>query len=424
MKASMRRSLGLESEAIVVASSDEPSDVVGIDVQELFGEVDAHDHHAPNVEDGDDSAVEIVCEDMEVIQSIADVLEAAGEEGASPVALAVAQESMQSIFSRYGVAPRSFAKEAIDKGQAVATKEALAYAREGMLQIANEGVGDAITDTLNRMRVNTQQFWRRRTTWRAEAIRLQKSLQSATGTASDSVLYTNRIRIAHMTTGDQNVLTNGHEMLKAVRTVHSTLNGVVPFLTGLTSLFTWFNSEKGKVDFNAIAANFKESVYNRDMLSISGPVALFGEESVMSKFGGVSNTAEEMMAIMRSIRFSHTYVWRVKDLDIQPLKPLSVQEMKDSIGDLVKVGEEIMDLYGRHDRELTRFYNELRNKTQNNDEIDLDMITSPIRYFRFRRAYVRILNTMLHFTEQAFDLNFMAATAMLDYYMWSLKNTK
>ncbi len=422
MKASIRRSLGLESEATVIASSDEPSDIVGIDVAELFGEVDAHDHHAPNVEDADDSAVEIVCEDMEVIQSIADVLEAAGDEGASPVALAVAQESMQSIFSRYGVAPRGFAKEALDKGRAHATKEALAYAKEGMQQIAQEGLGEAITNTINRMRVNTQHFWRRRATWKAEAVRLRKSLQTASGTPSETATYSNKIRIAHMTTGDQNVLTDGDEMLKAVMSVHNSLNGAVPFLTGLTTLFSWFNSQKGKVDFTSIASHFKESVHNRDMLSITGPIAMFGEETVMSKFSGQSDNAEEMMAIMKSIKFQHVYLWRVKDLDVQPLKALSIEEMKSNIDALVKAGEEIHDIYNRFDKEMGRFYAEAANKMSRS--FDLDMVTSPIRYVRFNHHYVRILNIMNTAVKDALDLNFMAVTALLDYYMWSLKNSK
>lgn len=422
MKASMRRSLGLESVAVTFASSDEPSEVVGIDVAELFGEVDAHDHHAPNTEDGNGSSIEIVCEDMETIQTIADVLKSAGDDGATPVALALAQESMQAIFTRYGVKPRAFAKEAIEKGQAHATKEALAYAAEGMAQMAKEGIGESIVNTINRLRANTQQFFRRRTTWRKEALKLQQALRSASGTPNDKATYSNKIRIAHMTTGSKDVLTDGNEMLKAVNVVHSSLNGAVPFLTALTSIFSWFNSEKGKADFNKIAANFKPSQHSDELLSISGPIALFGEETVMTKFGGVSENIEEMMKIMGSITIQHRHYWKVKDLESTPLKPLSIDEMNKSIDALVKAADEIYNIYVRNDEEMGVFYEEQRRKYSGG--IDPDMIVSPVVFFRFQHIYLSILNHMLFAVKQALDLNFMAATSMLDYYMWSLKNNK
>ncbi len=420
MKAAMRRSLGLESQAITIAASDEPSDVVGIDIQELFKEVDAEGHHAPNVIDGDDASIEIVCEDMEFVQKIVDVLKDAGDEGASPVALAVAQENMHSIFSRYGVAPRGFAKEALDKGQAHATEEAIAYATESMNKICMEGIGNVATNTVNRLKANVQQFFRRRTAWRNEALRLQKSLSTAAGSPKSGAQFKNAIRIAHMTTGDQKVLSDGKLLLESVRGMGNTLSASQQFLTGLTSLFSWFNKQKGIVDFDKIASYLPESKYSEGMLSVSGPQALFGEEVTMSDFGGKSENAEEMMAIMKKIKIKHNLVWRVKDLDIEPLAPLDITHMKATIGDLVKIGDEILSLYNRFDAEIGKFIDELNR--QEKGHVLADLVTSPIRFLRFRGTYTRLLDGMIQGLGTSLDLNFMAATALLSYYQWSLDN--
>lgn len=424
MKSIMRRALGLESAVdIAIASGEEVSDVAGMDVQELFGEVDAYDHHAPNTAEGDNGQADAIYADMEFVQSVVDVLQAAGDEGASPTALAVAQEGMQAVFSRYGIGARGFAQEAASLGQAHATKQAIAYANESMAKIATEGIGESMVNVVNRMKANMQQFFRRRTTWRNEAIKLQKELSSANGQPKQGAAYSNRIRIAHMTTGDHTVLKDGKALLSSTRDVNSTMTAVVAFLTGLTSLYSWFNKEKGKVDFDKIAALLPESKYSPGMLSITGPQALFGEETVMSSFGGVSDNPEEMMAIMRQIAVKHVWVWRVKDLDITPLEPMTIDHMKSTIGDFVKIGDEILALYNRYDREMSRFTREQIRQHQQDGQI-INMVTSPIRYFRFQRIYVRLLNQMIDAMATTLDLNFMAATSLLDYYRWSLENNR
>lgn len=422
MKVFTRRALGLET-AVTISSAESPeSDVIGVDVAELFGEVDKEGHHAPNV-DNSEQKIAIIEADMVTVQKIVDVLKKTGDEGATPVALAVAQENLQAIFARHGIKPGvNFAKEAVSKGQGAVTKEAIAYAQESMVTMAREGVVQGAKNLLERMKVNTQHAFRRRTTWRKEAMRLQKQLGSARGAPKAGAQYTNNIRIAYMTLGDQTVLHDGNAMHKNILQTQESLTGCGKFLEGLHSLYSWFNSEKGKVDFDEIAKAFPPSKFSRGMLSVTGPQALFGEETVISDFGGVSNTAEEMMAIMKTIKIQHVNVWKVKDLDIQPLAPLSINEMKNSIGAFVKIGDEIADLYNRLDREFVDYLVEHINQ-QSGDNV-MDFVTSPIRFLRFQRTYQRLLSQVLAAIEHMFEINFKAATCMLGYYEWSLENNE
>lgn len=422
MKVFTRRALGLET-AVTISSAESPeSDVIGVDVAELFGEVDKEGHHAPNV-DNSKQKIDIIEADMVTVQKIVDVLKKTGDEGATPVALAVAQENLQAIFARHGIKPGvNFAKEAVSKGQGAVTKEAIAYAQESMVTMAREGVVQGAKNLLERMKVNTQHAFRRRTTWRKEAMRLQKQLGSARGAPKAGAQYTNNIRIAYMTLGDQTVLHDGNAVHKNILQTQESLTGCGEFLEGLYSLFSWFNSEKGKVNFDDIAKAFPPSKFSRGMLSVTGPQALFGEETVISDFGGISNTAEEMMAIMKTITIQHTHVWKVKDLDIKPLPPLTINEMKSSIGAFVKAGDEIVDLYNRRDREFTKYLNEYYNQIEGNNQ--LDMLTSPIRFIRFQQLYTSLLGQVIDAVENMFDLNFKAATCMLGYYEWSLENNE
>lgn len=424
---SVRRSLGLESiVSQTFASSDEANDTVGLDLTEILEGVDSAsdlqnlDNATPaELGDTDYGAAQA---DVETVCSIVEVLEDSGEEGASETAVKLAQEVISNILSKHGVKMRAPAFEAIAGGRATLTKETISIAKEGVGEML-KGIGRALANTAERMRVNVRQAFRYRTAWRKDAVALREMTKSSVGSPSDTAKYNKRVRIAHMTMGDQTVVASADKMHDHLLQVHNSLTGVVHFLQGLVSLYSWFNKEKGKINFDKIADNFQPSQHAKGMLSVSGKDAIFGEEMVISDFGGVSDNVDEMMAIMKRVSVQRITVWRVRDLDIgEGLAPVAIADVRRQIDTLIRLGEEVVDLYNRYDREIGPFISESYNRQ--NTDFDIDMIVSPIRFFRYHGQYMRLLNAMIYAVNEMFDLNMKAATCLLDYYKWSVKHNK
>lgn len=367
--------------------------------------------------------IDNVGSDIETAQGYVDALEQSPPEGASDDALAMAQVGLEAIFNKYSipVKKRVVARESADYSNKLATFQTIEMANEGIGEML-KSFGESCKNVIDRMRVNMKDTFRRRAAWLKEANALRAQLQKASGSPDPAAKYTNRIRVAHMTKGDQTVVTTGKEMLVAVDSVDAAMHGLVGFLEGIGSLFTWFNNQKGKMDFGACTANFEPSVFSKNMLSLSGTAAMFGEETIINKLSGSSDNPEEMMKIAAGIDINHTHVWKVKDLQQPELAPLSIAEMNSGIQDLITVGQTICDLYNRYDQDVVKWIQEMNRKAQ--AKYDIDMITSPIRWVRFNRIYTRVMWACIASIQNGFDLNFKAATCLLEYWKWSVANNK
>lgn len=402
---------------------DESIDTTGV-MESVLSAVDSTSSEATNqINETTADEIDDVGNDIEAAQGYVDVLEQSPPEGASEEALAVAQVGLEAIFNKYGVPMKAvIARESADYSARVATFETIAMANEGIAEMV-KSFAESCGNVIERMQVNMKDTFRRRAAWLKEANILRSQLNNASGAPREGAKYTNRIRVAHMTLGNQTVLTSGKDMLSAVDTVEVSMNGLVGLLDGIGSLFTWFNKQKGKVDFTHCTSNFEPSQFTRGVLSLSGSAALFGEETVINQITGSSENADEMMNIASKINIKHTYVWKVKDLQQPELPPLSIEEMKQGIEDLAKTGQVICNLYNRYDQEVVKYVQEMMNKN-NPERFDSDMITSPIRYFRFNRIYKRVMMACIASINNGFDLNFKAATCLLEYWKWSVANNK
>lgn len=410
MKNAIKQILSLET-------IDESIDVNGV-MTGVLSEVDAGTEQR-----GDATAYEMdnVGDDIEAAQGYVDLLEQSPPEGAAPATLAVAQVGLESIFSKYGIVMKVVSQESADYSDKLATFQTIQMANEGIGEMV-KSFGESIKNVIDRIRVNMKDTFRRRAAWTSEAIKLRAKLHTATGAPMAGATYTNRVRVAHMTKGDQSVITDPKAMLKAVESVEVSLNGLSELIKGVASMYTIFNSNKGSVDFNKIANAFDTSEFSKDQLSLTGAAALFGEEITTPKFEGTSTDVKSMLAIAAGIKFNHTNIWKVGDLEQPALEPLDIQSMKSGVDDMVRVGQVICDMYNRRDREFEPYLAAMYDKA--NSGFDIDMVISPINYIRFNRLYKRLMYGILKTVESSFDLNFKAATCLLEYWKWSIANNK
>lgn len=401
--------------------SQEVIDTDGV-MSEVLGDVDSATPSAGADINSTTAEIDTVGTDIETAQGYVDVLEQSPPEGASDDALNMARVGLEAIFNRYNIPVKPvIARESADYNNKLATFQTIEMANEGIGEMM-KGFGESCANMLDRMRVNMKDTFRRRAAWLKEANALRSQLHQASGTPNPNAKYTNRIRVAHMTKGDKTVVTTGKEMLAAVDSVDAAMNGLVGFLEGIGSLFTWFNNQKGKMDFGACTANFEPSAFSEGMLSLSGTAAMFGEETVINKLSGATENPEEMMKIAATIDIKHTDVWKVKDLAQPELAPLSIAEMTAGIQDMITSGQTICDLYNRYDQDVAKWVQEMNRKAQAN--YDIDMFTSPIRWVRFNRIYTRVMWACIGSIQNGFDLNFKAATCLLEYWKWSIENNQ
>ena len=331
MKAIMRRSLGLESSVeLTTGSSDEISEVAGIDVQELFGEVDAEGHHAPNV-------VERVLNDIDTVVEITDVLEKHPDGELSEASLSLAQETLNAIFSRHDVKTRSISSERFE-GKRMTAKEVIAYATEAADEVGKK-YGNDLDTLIKRMTSEIDYITRTKQSWRNQAIKLRNAAGAVSGEPTDA-LFTNRVTIAHMTKGDKTPLKSAGELQDIVNRMKDPVDGMVMMLSGVSSTFSSFlNQTKGSVDFDRVTASFEKSHFFPGTLSLTGPDAIFGEETVMDPVQGQTDNLPDMMKTLARAAIHHYSVWEISDLPQSlQLKVKSSVSIQKEIDTLINIG--------------------------------------------------------------------------------------
>ncbi len=420
MKASIRRSLGLESEATVIASSDEPSDIVGVDVAELFGEADGFDQTL-----GDDAQSKML-NDVDEVITITDVLEGQPDTPLTDAALQLAQESLNAIFSRYGVKTRSISTETID-GKRMTAKEVIAYATEAVDEMSKKQ-GESLDSLFKRMTSEVDYVTRTKNSWRNQAVSLRRKASAVTGDPSDAK-YTNRVMIAHMTKGDKTVLKSAAELQNIVTSMQKPVDGMVLMLKGVSSTFSSFlNQSKGAVDFDRVAASFEKSHFFPGSLSLTGPEAIFGEETIMEPVSGFTDNLSDMMGKLKRATITHNKVWELSDLGDISLPAKTVQEIQKEADLLVKIGEEINKQFVYFNGTVKPFVWELRRNFLipyvNTTLTTWHAYTSPIKFLRYRIRYSILLWKLVNAAQRIYRHNTKAASSMLAYYEWSLKQVK
>lgn len=343
---------------------------------------------------------------------------------AGPQTLAVAMERMDYIASQYniqtlGLAREGFVDMAVQKGTAM-KDEVLnrAYAvSQGVLKTTVQ----RLDNVMERLKVNMQATFKRAKTYTADAqkLKIRAEVLKNAELKNPDARYTNQIRIAHFTRGDQTVAASGTELLSSMETSYAAFQEVSKFMEKFDKIFTFGAKNKGAADFDELAGGLQDSKFFPHQFSLSGSDALFGEEFLVSKFAGESTNINEMIAIIRGIQISHEYIWRVKELEHQELPAIDPRSMLRDIDKLQQAGQYIYEFSKSWEVMIGRYVRKASERASTPPWQNLDFYMSPGNYLLYNNLYCNIILSMGSALAKAITTNEKAVLCLLSYYKWS-----
>ena len=363
------------------------------------------------------------------IDELVTIAETVQNSEASPQTLAIAMERMDVLAGMYGIPTLGMAREGfvdsmVQKG--AQAKDEVVQRAYAVAQGVFQTVIQRMKNTAARLSVNLRTMFKRARTYSADANNIKQRAQALRNSqlTDPEAAFKRQIHVAHFTRGDRSIATTGSELLTNLAANHAAFQEVGNFMEKFQHVFSFRGANKGHADFDEMAKGFTQSRFFPHAYTLSGGDALFGEEFLMTEIAGEANSIEEMISVVRGIHISHEYIWRVKELDLAALPPLSPREISSDIDKMIEAGAYIYEFSRTWDQTIGKYVRNAQERATRPPWENMDFYKSPGNYLLYNRLYCNIILQLGAAIGDAIATNEKALLCMLDYYKWSLDQYK
>lgn len=363
------------------------------------------------------------------VQELTDIAQAVEQNETSVQTLAIAMERVDVLAEMYGIQTLGLGREGFVENLTEKGIQAKDEVVKRAYAVAQGVMGTVIQRTKNtaaRLAVNLRTLFTRATSYSKDATIIKERAKAlVNGTLKDpEATFSKQIHIAHFTRGDQTVASTGEELLQALVSNFAAYQKVGKFMERFQHVFSFKGINKGTANFDELAEGFELSRYFPHQFTLGGSDALFGEEFLLTQFAGEANTIEEMISIVRGMKVSHEYIWRVKELEHQNLPPVSPKEIARVMDKLSEAGAYVYEFSRTWEQTIGKYARNASERASRPPWENLDFYKSPGNYLLYNQLYCRIILDLSSAVANAVATNEKALLCLLDYYKWSLNQHK
>lgn len=358
-------------------------------------------------------------DDGAAMQDVVDTVRAEGED-IKPETVMIAQERLNQIGRRYGFSQRKVSRENFEAAGPYSEAQDLIADAEKNLEYIKVAANEGLRELGQRLAVNWKNFFKWRHAYLKDAFAVVKAAQAASKfTPNPNATYTSKVRIAHFTDANQNVLTTASALGNAMEDSLRAMRACRVLQDQFERVFVFFSKGNGRVDLSAIAKAFDtfEDGQLGKCYSMAGKAGIYGEDIVMYRVNldGATDSQEALLEAFANTRYQHIYHWRVKHLEDQALPAMSAEEVAKNAQGLINLARNLKTGYDILDSLVPYVANDdLFNAI-------IEAISNPKMFFKFRNVVRAGITAMYAAGDMNVDLKAKAFNCLLDYYKWSLK---
>lgn len=363
--------------------------------------------------------------DADAVTDTIETVRAAGNEVGAD-GLLIAQERLNVIYERYGISSKRFSREEFTGGCSTAQQaQQMISEGEDAARLMRAAATEGINEFVNRVAVNAKNLFRWAGTYGKEARNVAVRAAKTTGVPSKAV-YNNRLRIAHFTNAKKQPLTTADAFGGAVSKTIDAVTAVEAVSNQLASSFSFFKKGHGNLSMRQLFGDLEPTTDSKGKpaLSITGTSAIFGEEATIEgvDINATSNNLKELAELMKGVKFSVTWHWKVKDLPANiDLPVMSAKEVAKNAAALVKIADSLVAGYSAV-RSMANDYQAMAPSTSVRREvvnIAVDYLTNR-EVFKFRRAIAHFVQSAWGASDLSINNLATGLNCLMDYYKWCL----
>lgn len=399
----------------------EPAPQPPVVIDELF---QANRVAQGEAEEREHTALLLDLSNFEAVDTIMVVLKDAPADQLKPISLKIAAESLRHVARKYPVAQTAgFARESFAqtlKDTAVEARDALVAKAKAALNSIAASISKRLSNMNERLKLKLRLATRFDKTWVEDVQSIISKAKAARGApVTEGVFFDNRVKVAHFTDGNFEVHTNASDMKDDFAATYRAFNEVGAFLSGFKKVFD-LKADGTRFNFKSLKSSIKPSSFGKDRLTLSGNLALFGEEQSVANIGGTSLTIDDVLANIRSVSFQTTQVWKLSDVR-QPRLPVmpAIDILRESQA-LLEMAEMVSIQSSRWSQDIGAFENDAFKKVASGFFDNMDFWKTPKNFVTYARAYTGCVLGFSSVLGGALHNQAAALLCLCDYYKWSL----
>lgn len=343
----------------------------------------------------------------------------------TPVALRVAAESLHHRCKRFDPAPvTGFARESFMeslKQSGIEARDALIAKAKQALTAAAVSLGKRFSNVYERFKLLVRTAFRFDSTWQKEARAITTRAKSMRGiTPRNDVFFDNRIKVAHLTDGEFEVHTEASKLVQDFSHTYTAFNEVAIMLRNLKKIFDTKDRDSGKFDFRPLAKSLPESKFAEHRRTLSGNLAIFGEEYTVNDVSGISEDVGGLIRHIKSFRFHVEHVWKVSDLRQPRLPAMSADDIIREGDALAHLAEITYEHCLRWNEEIGAYQRDAREKMTKGFWTNVDFWRNPKNFMLFSGSYSVCVTNFCNVLGRAVHNHAATLMCLADYYKWSL----